>query len=118
MIFGYRKTVSVCELLELSYLAVTFIVSLTPMSSVVMLNGADVIAPSATVIEAGTTAVSELLVNGTTAPPVGAGALRLTVLPLRDAVLLTLGAARFKVTETAPVALWTPRIVAKMLARV
>jgi hypothetical protein len=53
---------------------------LTATTAVVMVKAGDVSAPAATVTVAGTTAAALLLVSVTTAPPVGARLVRVTVL--------------------------------------
>ena len=52
---------------------------------VVMVNDGETIAPPATVTEAGTVALGELLVSVTTAPPDGAGPFSATVFAVVDA---------------------------------
>ena len=59
----------------------------TATSVVVMVNTADAVWPAGTVTEAGTTAAGLLLISGTTTPPAGAGAERVT---------------RFEVADTCP----------------
>ena len=51
---------------------------------VLMVKAGDTVAPAATVTEAGTVAAGLLLVSETTAPPAGAGPLRVTVLAVVD----------------------------------
>jgi len=57
---------------------------LTATCEVVMEKVEDVVAPAATVTEAGTVALGSLLVSITTAPPDGAGPLSVTLLLFAD----------------------------------
>lgn len=68
-------------------LAEMFTGVVTATSVVVMTNTADEVCPAATVTEAGTTAAGLSLVSGTTMPPAGAGADKVT---------------RFEVAESCP----------------
>ena len=49
---------------------------------VLIVNAGDTVAPAATVTDPGNVALGSLLLNVTTAPPGGAGALSVTVLPV------------------------------------
>ena len=63
---------------------------------VVIVNAGDTVAPAATVTVPGTVAAALLLISVTTAPPAGAGPLKVTVFKVRELPLVTVAADKVK----------------------